>query len=215
MAVGARKISNAGRKKVIGKFPSVKMNTAIWWESQIERDYIYLLEIDPNVISYQGQPFKIFYQDLGKSKTYTPDFWVQRNKQGQVIEVKPNSQINKPDNQKLWRIITNWCREKGWEFLVVTDSMIRQQPKLNNIKLLYKYARTPLSQQNSWDCQQYFRQQQPITLQKAEQDLTDKGITKNKLYKLLYCGCLETDLRQCLGGESLIYLSQVQSNGSD
>ena len=51
MAVGARKITNRGTKKIIGKFPSLKMNTAIWWESQLERDYIYLLEIDPDVLS--------------------------------------------------------------------------------------------------------------------------------------------------------------------
>ena len=57
LTVGARKITNRGSKKVIGKFPSLKMNTTIWWESQLERDYIYLLEIDPDVTAYQGQPF--------------------------------------------------------------------------------------------------------------------------------------------------------------
>jgi hypothetical protein len=61
LAVGARKITNKGSLKVIGKFPSLKMNTAIWWESQLERDYIYLLEIDPDVLFYQGQPFTITY----------------------------------------------------------------------------------------------------------------------------------------------------------
>jgi hypothetical protein len=107
VAVGVRKISNAGCKKVIGKFPSIKMQTAIWWESQIERDYIYLLEIDPNVISYQGQPFKISYQEKGKPRTYIPDFWVKRKQQEQVTEVKPNSKINQPELQKLWLIVTN------------------------------------------------------------------------------------------------------------
>ncbi|MHC5779815.1 Tn7 transposase TnsA N-terminal domain-containing protein [Nostoc sp.] len=74
------------------------MDTIIWWESQIERDYIYLLEIDPTVQSYRGQPFKITYISKGVTKNYTPDFWVQRIGQQQVIEVKPASQVN---DQKL------------------------------------------------------------------------------------------------------------------
>ncbi|MBD2181884.1 hypothetical protein H6S82_00250 [Planktothrix sp. FACHB-1355] len=48
VAVGVRKFSNTGCRRVIGKFLSLKMNTTIWWESQIERDYIYWLEIDPD-----------------------------------------------------------------------------------------------------------------------------------------------------------------------
>jgi hypothetical protein len=85
LVVGVRKITNAGSKKVIGKFPSIKMDAIIWWESQIERDYIYLLEIDPDVISYVGQPFKIFYTDLGKSRSYTPDFLVKRTKSAEIV----------------------------------------------------------------------------------------------------------------------------------
>jgi len=206
MAVGVRKIKNTGSRKVIGKFPSLKMETTIWWESQIERDYIYLLEIDTNVISYQGQHEQISYQEQGKSRIYTPDFLVNRNQVQQVVEVKPNSQINQPKNQRLWQIITDWCGERNWQFLVITDLMIRQQPKLNNIKLLFKYARTFLTKQNYWDCQKYFQLKKLVNFQEAQQDLKAKGITKKHLYKLLYLGLLATDLSQYLGAESLIYL---------
>jgi hypothetical protein len=80
----------AGNRKVIGKFPSLKMNTVIWWESQLERDYIYLLEIDPEVLSYGEQPFTISYTDKGKPRRYTPDFVVTRPQKTQVVEVKPS-----------------------------------------------------------------------------------------------------------------------------
>ncbi len=52
----ARKIRNSGTKKNIGLFASHKMRTGIWFEFLIERDYMYLLEIDPDVKSYQSQP---------------------------------------------------------------------------------------------------------------------------------------------------------------
>jgi hypothetical protein len=56
------------------------MNESVWWESQIERDYIYLLEIDTDVISYKSQPFFLNYMKEGKTRKYTPDFWVKRTK---------------------------------------------------------------------------------------------------------------------------------------
>ncbi len=74
MATRTRTISNAGSNKVIGKFPSVKMNEVQSWESQIERDYIYLLEIDTDVISYKSQPFCLNYILEGKKENIPPIF---------------------------------------------------------------------------------------------------------------------------------------------
>ena len=212
MATRARTITNAGSNKVIGKFPSVKMNEVIWWESQIERDYIYLLEIDPDVISYKSQPFSLNYWYLGKKRKYTPDFWVQRPDKEQVIEVKPASKINSQKNTALWKKITTLCEEKGWEFIVVTDEMIRIQPQLDNIKLLYKYARTPLSFHNYLDCKLYFLEQKIISFKQAAFDLASSGISHHQLYKLLYTGWLETDLSQPIGLESLIRLSPLKKD---
>ena len=71
--MGVRRITNGGRK-VIGKFPSIKNGRMVWWESQIERDYLYLLEIDPDVVSYEEQPLKIRYYLDGEPHLYTPIF---------------------------------------------------------------------------------------------------------------------------------------------
>ncbi|MBX9256270.1 hypothetical protein H1Q63_20465 [Desmonostoc muscorum CCALA 125] len=57
----ARKITNTGTKKNIGRFFSFKMRSLVWYESLNERNYMYLLEIDPDVVSYKTQPFKISY----------------------------------------------------------------------------------------------------------------------------------------------------------
>lgn len=208
----SRKISNTGTKKVIGKFPSLKMNSTIWWESQIERDYIYLLEIDPNVLEYCSQPFKIIYKDSGKNRRYTPDFWVRRANSQQIVEVKPASAIEQEKNTNLWKHIAANCQEKGLEFIVVTDVMIRIQPLLNNIKLLYKYARTPLNFNDSLECQHYFTNKNSMPLFQAGQDLKAKGISKRQLYKLIYFGVLITDLMEPISSESLIELSQSYSD---
>ncbi|MGB5633993.1 MAG: TnsA endonuclease N-terminal domain-containing protein [Waterburya sp.] len=185
LAVVARRITNRGSLKVIGKFPSLKMNTAIWWESQLERDYIYLLEIDPDVLSYQGQPFTIAYSNLDKRRKYTPDFLVSRKGSKQIIEVKPAHQVSETQNTRRFQQAANFCKANNLEFVVVTEKTIRVQPRLDNIKLLYKYARVSLSWHNYIDCLEYFRSVETKSLLEAEQDLEAKGIRRNYLLRLL------------------------------
>jgi hypothetical protein len=212
VAVGARKINNAIKRKVIGKFPSLKMNTVIWWESQIERDYIYLLEIDPDVVSFFGQPFKIAYSYEGSPKRYTPDFMVTRTQKIQVVEVKPVQQALSEKNLRLFRHIAPIVDANKMEFVVVTEQMIRVQPKLNNIKLLYKYARVPLSLSNYLDCLKYFQNRVGTSIQDAMQDLTAKGVSKNILLRLLWSGFLVTDLMKPITSASLIQMSPNDCN---
>lgn len=212
MAVGSRKIVNTGSRKVIGKFPSLKMNTAIWWESQIERDYIYLLESDPMVVSYKGQPFSIDYISRGKRRHYTPDFWVDRGDSQEIIEVKPVHQINSEKNQTLFHQINFLCQERGLKFNVVTDEMIRIQPLLDNLKLLYKYARTPLTLNQYLACRYYLNEREPLSLQQIWQALEPENISKNHLYKLLYFGFFQVDLMRPINSESLIRLPSQEKD---
>lgn len=86
--------------------------------------------------------------------------------------------------------------------------MIRAQPRLDHIKLLYKYARVPLSLSNYLDCLQYFHSTEPIHLLNAERDLKERGINRSLLLRLLWCGFLVTDLMQPINAESLIQLSK-------
>lgn len=184
------------------------MNAVIWWESQLERDYIYLLEIDPEVLSYCEQPFTISYTENRKPRRYTPDFLVARPNKKQVIEVKPSHRVETERNLKLFRKIAPICTANNQEFIVVTEAMIRVQPRLNNIKLLYKYARVPLSLSNYLACLQYFQSTEPIRLLDAEQDLKTQGISRSLLLRLIWCGFLVTDLMQSINASSLIQLSK-------
>jgi len=85
----SRKISNTGSKKNIGFFPSIKNGRPVAFESHIERDFLYLLEYDRNVVNYYEQPFTINYKQNDRQRRYTPDFLVIRSDKTQVIEIKP------------------------------------------------------------------------------------------------------------------------------
>lgn len=188
------------------------MSNTIWWESQLERDYIYLLEIDPDVLSYCEQPFTMTYASQEKLKRYTPDFLVTRSQSQQIVEVKPERLTHADKNLQLWRQIAPIAIANNMEFVVVTEKIIRVQPRLDNIKLLYKYAKVPLSFSNYLDCLEYFQNTKLISLLNAEQHLRGKGIPRSLLLRLLWSGVLVTDLMKPINSESLIQLFKGNCN---
>lgn len=209
MVVGVRRITNTGGKKRISKFASILMKTMIWCESPIERDYAFYLDSDPCVLSFYSQPMRIYYFLDGKEHHYTPDFLVCRIDKKQIIEIKPEAKVFSDDNPRLFRIISSICRREGYEFLVVTDLMIRVQPKFDNIKLLHRYGRTLIHPQHQIICQEFFSNKQEATFTEVEQFLKSKGATKQDLYALLYRGILTTNLMDPIGSDSVISLSSI------
>ncbi len=125
----------------IGKFPSIKLNRMVGYESLIERDFIYLLDFDPAVTAYQEQPMTIRYQDGHKQRRYTPDFHFVRDGQAYLIECKHHQYMKVEENKLKWDAARRWCDSKGATFWVITDVMIRTGYRLENVKLLTDHAR--------------------------------------------------------------------------
>ncbi len=137
----ARNITNrTGFKKTVGKFPSLKMRRTVMWESQIERDFLYLLEFDADVLSFYEQPVEILYAHKTKTGRYFPDLYVERRSCKELIEIKPSSKLNDPKNKIKFLAGEEYCRRRGWIFRVVTDDNIREGKLLENVKLLNRYA---------------------------------------------------------------------------
>lgn len=138
-----RNVSNRGGS-VIGRFPSIKMERMIAFESLLERDFIYLLDYDARVEWFEEQPLTIEYQHEDQTLHYTPDFHVIGAGQQVVVECKPERFVETPDNQRKFAVAHAWCLARGWEFRVVTDQQIRTGYRLANIKRLTQYARLSL-----------------------------------------------------------------------
>ncbi len=79
---------------------------------------MYLLEIDPDAVSYSSPPFQISYTLENKQRQYTPDFLVERRSKKQIVEIKPASQLNSDKNLQLFQCIAPICQSNGWEFRV-------------------------------------------------------------------------------------------------
>lgn len=203
----ARKITNAGTTKLIGKFPSLKMGKVVWYESLLERDYLYLLEIDPDVVSYREQPGRIYYTLNGRSHHYTPDLLVERRHAKQLIEVKPKRKAKEEKFVRLFQLAEEVCRRGGYEFKVATEEVIRLQPRLDGVKLLYKYARTPVLPQHQIGCHELFADKENVPLGEVAEFFTLRGADRRVVYALIYRGVLCADLAEPLNRDVIIRLA--------
>ena len=143
--MAVRRVTHHGGN-VIGRFPSLKMQRMVSFESTIERDYAYVLDFEPEVTSFSEQPLTIEYPDADRVRRYTPDFEVVRTDQRHwLVECKPQQLLHTDDNQRKFAAAQAWCAERGWQFEVVTDTQLRAGYRLQNIQFLTYHARFTFS----------------------------------------------------------------------
>ncbi len=114
-------------KKTIGKFSSCKMKKSISYFSLLQKDFIYWLEFDPDVLSYTTSTDSLEYYDKGKQKLYIPDFQVICHRKKQIIEAKFKKNIASQKYKQLYPLLSKICNDAGWEFIALTESQIRQE----------------------------------------------------------------------------------------
>lgn len=121
-------------------------HTNIIYRSSWECRVMNWLDKNPNIISWASEEVIIPYKSPvdGKFHRYFPDFVVKsRNKDGSLrtmmLEVKPKKQTQPPKQQKRatkqyitevttwgvnqakWKAATNYCLDRGWQFMLITE----------------------------------------------------------------------------------------------
>lgn len=215
--VSVRKPSNRGGvRKNIGKTPSLKAGRPVWWESLLERDYIVLLEFDPDVVTFVEQPLRVHYSFEGRVRRYTPDFLVERKNKWQVVEVKSKEKASseafrlfrlsaEPEILKGARRFMAADDERACEFVVATEDKIRVQPRLENIKILRGYAGTPFLPGHAVLCRRFLRENEGTSIADLVAALSDKGVTLPVAYSLIHHGILAVDFNSPLDPRSVVW----------
>lgn len=142
--VRARRVITRSPTRTVGRFPSLKAGRSIHWESQLERDFVYLLEFDPAVLDYREQPETTRLTVDGKPHRYTPDFLVQTASLMVIYEVKPADKAAHPDMVALFAKAAEHYAGRGMRHQVVTEADIRIRPYLDNVTLLLRYRGHPI-----------------------------------------------------------------------
>ena len=183
------------RSRTTGKFMSEKMSpAATYWESTIERDYFFLLDFDRTVNWFRDHPFKIYYKLNGKKRHYTSDVLVSRGNRIQLVEVKDARELDSDDNKKAFQVGKQFCQERGYEYVVVTDAEIRAGYLLENVKLLTRYRKQSVTG-SCWGEVKRALRSGWMEIQKLK-GILDSFLVVNSLpyiYSCLYHGALKVE----------------------
>lgn len=202
----ARRIITRGPIRVVGIFPSTKSNRTLHWESQLERDRMYHHEIDPQVCSFREQPktYKLIVD--GVLRRYTPDLEVIYHSGATIIEeVKPSERVSK--EVRLYQAMAAALEDSGIRFRVVTDTEIRRQPYLQNVKYLLPFRHFDVSEDAIECIADLFRTVRKIPFGQLHEKLSGKGLTITFLWALIAQGKLLADLEQVLNDETPLKLN--------
>lgn len=126
------------------RFYSWKAQHTLRLDSTLEMDHARICEIDPEVTQIVAHPFTIQYQQMGRSRTYTPDLFVMRSGRRVVREVKDEADAASDENTERWPYIANALNRAGFDFEVVTNLRIRSTITRNNIDTVFNHRMTPL-----------------------------------------------------------------------
>jgi len=131
--MSVRKVHSNG-KTIVGYINSSKSPHVIQFESYLEKQFLFLLQYDSNVISIGDQPVKIKYVKKGHECEYTPDFLVKyRNGTEVLFEVKYQDDLerNSRDYAAPFKAGRKHAASEGSLFRVITDKEIVCQYKKN------------------------------------------------------------------------------------
>jgi hypothetical protein len=118
-----------------------KTGRTVQYESFNEFRLILLLERDASVADYISQPLTIEYFDrTGQRHTYTPDFKVLRtNDEIEIHEVTLSKRSARDDLQNRHRAGREYCRKKGWKYVLLTEKELPSGVAYANLSALYGF----------------------------------------------------------------------------
>lgn len=138
----SRRVLTRRTKRVVGGFLSVKMQSTLPWESQIERDYFYCLEFNHDVRAFAAQPTCLNLLVDGRPRRHFPDVLVQyHNGVSEYHEIKTDRDAVAPENLALFEAARIHCAQDSIGYRVVPESTIRLQPRLTNCQTLMHHRR--------------------------------------------------------------------------
>jgi hypothetical protein len=109
-------------KHTPGEYWSATTGSLIAYESHLESKWMMLLDFDPDVVAFCGQPFSFDGVDAEGVFTHTPDLFARRcDGGGLLLDVKNPNEITKPDVTRQARRTAAACDRIGWQYRMVGE----------------------------------------------------------------------------------------------
>lgn len=190
-----------------GKFPSLKLGRTVRWKSYLLRDYLYLLEFDPGVLSYEESPLEVNYTRARQRLSFTADLVVQRQGVCEFVKLVRDKDLSCPEGDAT-RLPVGSDLLPGYVLCVITESDVRRQPRLNNIKILWRYARAPISAPEHYLlCLNFFGRSAYARLGELVDFFRGRRFTEREVFSLIFHGILRVDMTAPLTRMTVVHLA--------
>ncbi len=124
---------------VQGKVADVVRGRSRHAESLNELQAFRVLLATAHADGWQEQPFTLEFHHEGKKHRYTPDLLVAWGTHRHVVEIKEDTEADKPENQARFALIRELLTEHGYHFRLWKKSEICAEPRLANAGLILRY----------------------------------------------------------------------------
>jgi len=124
------------RRNILGKYTPVNQGkfegTTAIYRSLWERKFMLYCDRSDAVMYWSSEKVEIPYYDptTNRWRTYYPDFFLTYVNEryepvDKVVEIKPQLQTKWQINKAKWKYAEEFCKERGWEFQVLTEREIK------------------------------------------------------------------------------------------
>jgi hypothetical protein len=175
---------------VQGKVADVTSGRSRHAESQNELRAFQILLASGHADAWQEQPFVLEYHHDGKKHRYTPDILVAWGTNREVVEIKEDSEADKPENRARFRLVRELLAEHGYSFRVWTRSEICAEPRLANVGLVLRYRCVDIPAAEREKIRRAFSSGADLTLRRMNES---PGLTDPAVLRLVLDGILHID----------------------
>lgn len=188
-----------------GLYYSAKMGRHIGWESKVERDAFYCVEVSPEVVSYREQPHTAVAMIDGVKRSYTPDR-VDMLADGTVavVEIKETFEAAAdPDYTRKLRYFADVYQSLGWRFEVVEREAIAGELCFDAVKKIQSHRRVSF---NALELNAVLGEMQlgQTTLGRLQASFPNPLVGQAKLFAMMVDRHIQIDLRGPLSEASLV-----------
>jgi hypothetical protein len=190
-----------------GEYWSATTGDLIAYESFLESRWMMLLDFDPDVVAFCGQPFTFDGVDSDGAFTHTPDLFARRaDGCGLLLDVKNPKEIGKPAVVLQARRTAAACERIGWQYRMVGEP--DRQP-MANIAWLAGFRR-PLHAGAEMIPPLLALAAQPVSLAEMLSFQSVPELARSVVFHLLWQGRLAFDLHQPLRETTIVRTTALQ-----
>lgn len=173
-------------------------------DSSLERDFVHLAALFPQIRSIQHQPFTVGVA----SGSYTPDFLlVFVDESRAVVEVKPRVFLQ--EHADRLAAAEQVLREHGLHFLIALDDQIQKDGRAERALRIRRYCKSRPSEEQMHLAPAILQEHGPKPLR----ELMASGVQAATVAYLITRRILMVDPDLCLDPETLVHLSKTDNQG--